>query len=110
VDAQQKALMPDKPFFIYFAPGATHAPHHVPKAWADKYKGKFAQGWDKLREETLARQKALGVVPQDVRTDSRARRNSRLGRHAGGVEADPGTPDGGLRRLPGTHRLSRRAG
>ena len=54
---QQKALMPDKPFFIYFAPGATHAPHHVPKEWADKYKGKFDQGWDKLREETFARQK-----------------------------------------------------
>ncbi len=43
---QQKALMPDKPFFVYFAPGATHAPHHVPKEWADKYKGKFDQGWD----------------------------------------------------------------
>ena len=54
---QQKALMPDKPFFIYFAPGATHAPHHVPKEWADKYKGKFDQGWDKVREETFARQK-----------------------------------------------------
>jgi arylsulfatase A-like enzyme len=63
--AQQKALASDKPFFIYFAPGATHAPHHVPKEWADKYKGKFDQGWDKLREETLARQKKLGVVPQD---------------------------------------------
>ena len=50
---QQKALMPDKPFFVYFAPGATHAPHHVPKEWADKYKGKFDQGWDKLREELL---------------------------------------------------------
>jgi arylsulfatase A-like enzyme len=62
---QQKALMPDKPFFIYFAPGATHAPHHVPKEWADKYKGKFDQGWDKLREETFARQKKLGVVPED---------------------------------------------
>jgi arylsulfatase A-like enzyme len=62
---QQKALMPDKPFFIYFAPGATHAPHHVPKEWADKYKGKFDQGWDKLREETFARQKKLGVIPQD---------------------------------------------
>ena len=48
---QQKALMADKPFFIYFAPGACHAPHHVPKEWADKYKGKFDQGWDKLREE-----------------------------------------------------------
>src|SRR5688572_5419382 len=62
---QQKALMPDKPFFVYFAPGATHAPHHVPKEWADKYKGKFSQGWDKLREETLARQKKLGVIPAD---------------------------------------------
>jgi arylsulfatase len=55
--------MPDKPFFVYFAPGATHAPHHVPKEWADKYKGKFDQGWDKLREETFARQKKLGVIP-----------------------------------------------
>jgi arylsulfatase len=59
----QKSLTPDKPFFIYFAPGATHAPHHVPKEWIAKYKGKFDQGWDKLREETLARQIALGVVP-----------------------------------------------
>ncbi|MFZ4704189.1 MAG: sulfatase-like hydrolase/transferase, partial [Candidatus Methylumidiphilus sp.] len=56
-------LTPDKPFFIYFAPGATHAPHHVPKDWIAKYKGKFDQGWDKLREETLARQIKLGVVP-----------------------------------------------
>jgi arylsulfatase len=63
---QQKALMPDKPFFVYFSTGATHAPHHVPKEWADKYKGNFAQGWDKLREETFARQKALGVIPQDA--------------------------------------------
>jgi len=63
---QQKALMPDKPFFIYFAPGATHAPHHVPKEWIDKYKGKFDGGWDKLREETFARQKKLGVIPADA--------------------------------------------
>lgn len=62
---QQKALTPDKPFFMYFAPGATHAPHHVPKEWADKYKGKFDEGWDKCREETFARQKQLGVIPQD---------------------------------------------
>ena len=60
---QQKMLAPDKPFFIYWAPGATHAPHHVPQEWIAKYKGKFDQGWDKLREETLARQKALGVAP-----------------------------------------------
>jgi len=59
----QKSLTPDKPFFVYFAPGATHAPHHVPKEWVAKYRGKFDQGWDKLREETLARQIALGVVP-----------------------------------------------
>ena len=63
---QQKSLAPDKPFFIYFAPGATHAPHHVPKEWADKYKGKFDQGWDKLREETFARQKKLGVDPEGL--------------------------------------------
>ncbi len=59
----QKSLTPDKPFFTYFAPGATHAPHHVPKEWIAKYKGKFDQGWDNLREETLARQIKLGVVP-----------------------------------------------
>ena len=63
---QQKALMPDKPFFMYFAPGATHAPHHVPKEWIDKYKGKFDGGWDKVREETFARQKKLGVIPADA--------------------------------------------
>ena len=63
---QQKTLTPGKPFFIYFAPGATHAPHHVPKDWADKYKGKFDQGGDKLREETFARQKQLGVIPPEV--------------------------------------------
>jgi len=63
----EKSLTPDKPFFIYFAPGATHAPHHVPKEWIAKYKGKFDQGWDNLREETLARQKRLGVVPVDTK-------------------------------------------
>jgi arylsulfatase len=62
-----KSLTPDKPFFIYFAPGATHAPHHVPKSWIAKYRGKFDQGWDKLREQTLARQIKLGVVPPGTR-------------------------------------------
>jgi arylsulfatase A-like enzyme len=62
----QKALMPDKPFFVYFAPGATHAPHHVPTEWADKYAGRFADGWDVQRERTFARQKELGVVPKDA--------------------------------------------
>jgi arylsulfatase len=63
----QKAMTPDKPAFVYFAPGATHAPHHVPKEWIDKWKGKFDQGWDKLREETLARQIKAGVVPPGTR-------------------------------------------
>lgn len=62
---QQQALTPDKPFFVYFAPGATHAPHHAPKEWADKYKGQFDQGWDKLREQIFARQKKLSVVPAE---------------------------------------------
>jgi len=69
--SQQKALIPDKPFFVYFAPGATHAPHHVPKEWADKYKGQFDEGWDKLREETFARQKKLGVIPKDCQLTKR---------------------------------------
>src|SRR5262245_51780721 len=58
----QHSLTPDRPFFLYFAPGATHAPHHVPRKWIDKYKGKFDAGWDKYREQTLARQIQLGVV------------------------------------------------
>jgi arylsulfatase len=68
---QQKALMADKPFFIYFAPGATHAPHHVPEEWSAKYRGKFDQGWDKVREETFAKQKDLGVIPQDAELTKR---------------------------------------
>ena len=68
---QQKALMPDKPFFVYFAPGATHAPHHVPKEWADRYAGSFDDGWDVLRERTLARQQELGVVPPDTELTAR---------------------------------------
>ncbi len=64
--SQQKALMADKPFFIYFAPGATHAPHHVSPEWIDKYKGKFAHGWDRQREITFAKQKELGVIPPDA--------------------------------------------
>src|SRR5690348_4286804 len=68
---QQKAIAPDKPFFIYFAPGATHAPHHVPKDWVAKYKGRFDQGWDALREETFDRQKKHGVIPKDAELTAR---------------------------------------
>jgi arylsulfatase len=68
---QQKALMADKPFFMYFAPGATHAPHHVPPEWSDRYKGRFDDGWDALRKRTFARQKELGVIPADAELTSR---------------------------------------
>ena len=68
---QQKALAPDKPFFMYFAPGATHAPHHVPKQWSDRYKGKFDAGWDVLREKIFAEQKKLGVIPNDAELTKR---------------------------------------
>jgi arylsulfatase A-like enzyme len=68
---QQRLLAGGKPFFMYFAPGATHAPHHVPKEWADKYKGAFDQGWDKLREATFAQQKQLGVIPADCELTER---------------------------------------
>jgi arylsulfatase len=68
---EQKALMPDKPFFVYYAPGATHAPHHVPTEWSDKYKGEFDDGWDALRERTFARQKELGVIPADAELTAR---------------------------------------
>jgi arylsulfatase A-like enzyme len=68
---QQKSLMPDKPFFAYYAPGATHAPHHVPEEWSAKYRGRFDHGWDALREEILARQKELGVVPSDCELTER---------------------------------------
>jgi arylsulfatase A-like enzyme len=62
---QQKSLTPDKPFFMYFAPGATHAPHHVPQDWIAKYKGEFDHGWDAQREQTFARQIELGVIAPD---------------------------------------------
>jgi arylsulfatase A-like enzyme len=68
---QQKSLMPDKPFFAYFAPGATHAPHHVSAEWADKYAGQFDDGWDALRERIFARQKELGVIPADAELTER---------------------------------------
>ncbi len=68
----QKAVAPDKPVFLYYAPGATHSPHHPKKEWIAKYKGKFDQGWDKVREETLARQKKLGILPADTKLTERS--------------------------------------
>ena len=76
---QQKALTPDKPFLVYFAPGATHAPHHVPKEWADKYKTAFDAGWDAYRQQVFEKQKAMGILPA----------NTKLSRH------DPDVQDWG---------------
>lgn len=68
---QQRALSPDQPFFTYFAPGATHAPHQVPEDWADRYKGTFDDGWDELRARTFAQQKQRGLIPQDAKLTER---------------------------------------
>src|SRR5450631_1588142 len=67
----QQALTPDKPFMMYFATGATHAPHHAPKEYIEKYKGKFDQGWDKLRQETFERQKKMGIIPANAKLTPR---------------------------------------
>jgi arylsulfatase len=69
---RQNALAPEQPFFVYWAPGASHGPHHVSKDWADKYKGKFDKGWDVLREEIFSRQKRLGWIPADTKLTPRA--------------------------------------
>jgi arylsulfatase len=68
---EQQALAPDKPFFMYWAPGAAHGPHHVMKEWADRYKGKFDDGWDRYRERAFARQKELGWTPEDAKLTPR---------------------------------------
>ncbi len=68
---KQNSLAPDKPFFMYYCTGTAHAPHHAPKEWIAKYKGKFDKGWDAQREETIARQKELGVVPQNTKLTAR---------------------------------------
>ena len=76
--SKEKSVTPDRPFFIYYAPGATHAPHHVPKEWIDKFTGKFDQGWDKYREVAYKRQLQLGVIPADAKL-TRDRRKFRHG-------------------------------
>jgi hypothetical protein len=104
---QQKALMADKPFFAYFAPGATHAPHHVPTEWSNRYEGRFDKGWDVLREETFARQKELGVIPPEAELTDRAEEIPAWDDMPERPQAGARTSNGGLRRLPGAHRPSR---
>ena len=70
----EKSITPARPFFVYFAPGATHAPLQAPKAWIDKFKGKFDMGWDKYREIVFEQQKKLGVIPDDAKLTPRPKR------------------------------------
>ncbi len=107
---QQKALMPDKPFFMYFAPGATHAPHQVPKEWSDKYKGKFDDGWDALREKTLKQQKKLGVVPKDAELTKRHDEIPAWDEMPAELQPRAVATDGDLRRFPGADRPRESAG
>ena len=74
-----KAFAPDKPFFMYWASGASHGPHQIMKEWADKYKGKFDDGWDKYRERVFARQKAMGYIPSTAQLTPRPEYTSRRG-------------------------------
>src|SRR6185437_11309133 len=67
----QHSLTPDKPFFVYFATGALHAPHHVPKEYIDQYKGKFDEGWDVLNKQTFEHQKSMGIIPQNAELTKR---------------------------------------
>ena len=110
---------PSKPFFVYFSTGCSHAPHHVPKEWADKYKGKFDQGWDRLREETFARQKAARRDPRRRRADAARRGVPRLGRrcrtssrrfYARQMEVYAGYSENADYNVGRVHRRDRRAG
>jgi arylsulfatase A-like enzyme len=98
----QNTQAPDKPFFLYYAPSSGHAPHDAQKDWIAKFHGKFDQGWDKLREETFARQKKMGVIPADAKL--------RLGQSLARRQKGRLTPDGGRRRRKRLFRLSDRPG
>ena len=96
--ADAKQVAPNKPFFMYFALGAMHSPHHVPKEWADKYKGKFDAGWDAYRKQVFDKQKELGIIPTNADAlpprSGCAGLGEAPGRRTPGLRAD----DGGLRR------------
>ena len=105
------ALAPNKPFFLYYAPGATHAPHHPTPEWIEKFKGKFGMGWNALRDQIFANQKRLGVNPGERTADALARRPAEaVGRAHRRREEALRAADGGLRRLPRLHRPRGRPG
>ena len=106
---QQKSIAPDKPFFVYFAPGAAHAPHHVSKIWIPKDKGRFDQGWDKLREEILFfRQKKLGVIPPDCALTKRPAEIPAWERDRRTSSSGARSSDGDLRGVSRARRLPHR--
>ena len=101
---QQKALMPDRPFFVYYAPGATHAPHHVAQEWVDKYRGQFYARLGRAARADPGPPEGAGGRARRHRADAASRRDHRLGRHARRAQAGAGAADGGVRRLPRAHR------
>ena len=105
----QQSMTPDKPFFVYYATGAVHAPHHVPKEWADKYKGQFDKGWDQIRIDTLARQKKLGLVPANTKLRRATGRPQGVEVAAGRPAAAVCAPGRSVRGFPRAHRRSGRA-
>ena len=104
-----RAQDPSKPWMMYYSTGCSHAPHHVAKEWADKYRGQFDDGWDVYREKTLGRQKKLGIVPQDTELTDRPDLFPAWDSLSDGAEEAVRPPDGGVRRVLGERRLERRA-
>ena len=107
---EQKAYAPDKPFFMYWAPGASHGPHQVMKEWADKYKGKFDDGWDKYRERVFAKRQGQGLDSAERPTHAAPRFDGFVGFHSRGRKTVPAPPDGSLRRFHRARRLQCRPG
>ena len=100
----QQSMTPDKPFFVYYATGAVHAPHHVPKEWADKYKGQFDKGWDQVRERDARAAEEAGRDPGEHPARRAAEGHQGLGLAAGRPAAPVRAPGRGVRRLPRAHR------
>ena len=100
---RHQAFTPDKPFLMYWAPGAAHGPHHIFPEWADKYQGKFDDGWDQYRDRVFKRQKELGWIPQDATTDPAGSVDGILGEHSRSRKTLPATPDGSVCRIRRAH-------
>ena len=105
----QKAAAPDKPFFVYFSPGATHAPHHVWPEWIERFRGRFDDGWDALREEIHARQLELGVIPPGTALTPRPEQIPSWADYPDRYKPVATAPHGGLRGLPRPHGRPGRA-